>query len=182
MFKLEELQCALSLIEWDNVYGEGKEGNMSWDEQQTIRALNEEGFELVNKLFMRILEKFVLEEEEKQQQQNQQQDENENIFLKAAVKNVKKFNFVWPELIRLVIIDENQQSLSEEMGYIIHKLSTLTPETFTRGLLYEEKIELLCHLIDLIHETEDFRNFLNSRIEEKSNIYKQKFEIQQEIR
>mmetsp|Transcript_2953 Transcript_2953/g.2782 ORF Transcript_2953/g.2782 Transcript_2953/m.2782 type:complete len:143 (+) Transcript_2953:965-1393(+) len=59
-FKLEELQCALALDKFDDLYG--KEEDMTWEEQQTLRAINEEGFELVNKLFISFVKTFIHDE------------------------------------------------------------------------------------------------------------------------
>jgi hypothetical protein len=39
-------------------------------------------------------------------------------------------------------------------------------------MTYEDKLELLAYLIDMIHDKNDFRGFLNKRIEEKSGYNK----------
>lgn len=49
-------------------------------------------------------------------------------------------------------------------------------------LSYEEKAVLLETLIDGIHDLDDFRAFLNQRVEEKSSYNKQKIEIYAEIK
>ena len=56
------------------------------------------------------------------------------------------------------------------------------PETYSVALSYEEKVELLCFLIDHVHELDEFRVFLNSRLEEKSSYNKQKMDIYAEIK
>jgi len=49
-------------------------------------------------------------------------------------------------------------------------------------LSYDEKSELLEALIDGIHDLDDFRSFLNQRVEEKSSFNKQKMDIYAEIK
>lgn len=41
---------------------------------------------------------------------------------------------------------------------------------------------MLTVLIDMIHETNDFRLFLNRRVEDKSTYNKEKMEVYQQIR
>lgn len=68
------------------------------------------------------------------------------------------------------------------MTRICDKLAGCRPETYGVALTYEEKVELLCFLIDNVHELDEFRSFLNSRLEEKSSYNKQKMDIYAEIK
>lgn len=49
-------------------------------------------------------------------------------------------------------------------------------------LTYDEKVELLEMLIDGLHDLDDFRSFLNQRVEERSSYNKQKMDIYAEIK
>jgi hypothetical protein len=99
---------------------------------------------------------------------------------------VQKQELVWPELIRLVIQDKLKKPdslpLEKEMDVICQKLSRCRPEAFAVMFTFDEKVELFSHLIDMVHELDEFRNFLNQRIEEKSQINKQKLDIHLEIK
>jgi len=53
---------------------------------------------------------------------------------------------------------------------------------FTAGFSYHEKVTLFTVLIDCIHETNEFRLFLNKRVEDKSTYNKEKMEVYQQIR
>ena len=56
------------------------------------------------------------------------------------------------------------------------------PETFSINLTYDEKLELLSFLIDMIHDQDEFRSFLNKRIDDKAVYNKQKLDIHLEIK
>ena len=56
------------------------------------------------------------------------------------------------------------------------------PETYSQSLSYEQKLELLETLVDGVHDLDDFKNFLNQRLEERSSYNKQKMEIYAEIK
>lgn len=56
------------------------------------------------------------------------------------------------------------------------------PDTFSNLISYADKLELLQYLIDMVHDLDEFRSFLNKRIEEKSQLTKQKQDILSEIR
>lgn len=58
------------------------------------------------------------------------------------------------------------------MTAVYDKLQICTPETYNTVFTYEEKVELLSFLVDCVHDIDDFRTFLNSRIEEKSSYNK----------
>jgi predicted HicB family RNase H-like nuclease len=56
------------------------------------------------------------------------------------------------------------------------------PEDFSTQLTYDEKLEVFETLIDGLHDLNEFKTFLNQRIEERSAFNKQKLELYQEIK
>lgn len=62
------------------------------------------------------------------------------------------------------------------------KLANCVPETFAKILDFNEKLELLETLVDGLHDLDDFRAYLNQRIEERSSFNKQKMDIYAEIK
>lgn len=69
-----------------------------------------------------------------------------------------------------------------EMVAIANKLASLRPASFVSALTYGEKLCLFEVLIDVIHETNEFRVFLNKRVEDKTAFNKEKMDIYQQIR
>lgn len=65
---------------------------------------------------------------------------------------------------------------------IINKFVGLRPCQYCVMLTFDEKLCLLTSMIDGIHDTDDFRKFLNERVEDKSSINKEKIEVYQAIR
>lgn len=65
----------------------------------------------------------------------------------------------------------------EEVMAVSKKLAGIKPSDFTTSVSYQEKVTLLTVLIDCIHETNEFRLFLNKRVEDKSAFNKEKMEI-----
>ena len=72
--------------------------------------------------------------------------------------------------------------LDQETSDITEKLAGLKPADVTLGLSYHEKVTLMTVMIDIIHETNEFRLFLNRRVEDKSAFNKEKMDIYQQIR
>jgi len=72
--------------------------------------------------------------------------------------------------------------LDDDMAKITDKLSGCRPETYATKLTYDDKVELLAFLIDSVHDLDEFRQFLNQRLEEKSSYNKQKMDIYVEIK
>ena len=68
------------------------------------------------------------------------------------------------------------------MVEISKKLAGIKPANFTSELSYQQKVTLLTVLIDCLHETNEFRLFLNKRVEDKSTYNKEKMDIYQSIR
>ena len=70
----------------------------------------------------------------------------------------------------------------DEVNVCIDKLAGAKPVEITTKLTYQEKIILFTVLIDCIHETNNFRQFLNKRVEDKSTYNKEKMDVYQQIR
>jgi len=98
---------------------------------------------------------------------------------------VDKPDMIWPELIRLILKSQKKFDffpLDHHIIEICDRLASSTPETYSSKLSYLDKTELLEALIDGIHDLDDFRLFLNSRVEEKSSYNKQKMDLYSEIK
>jgi hypothetical protein len=61
-------------------------------------------------------------------------------------------------------------------------LAKSTPKTYGNILTYDEKLDILELLVDGLHDLDEFRTFLNLRVEEKSSYNKQKIDIYAEIK
>ena len=86
----------------------------------------------------------------------------------------------WPELIRLLVVHSDErhdidlESLADfkPMSELFRKLGSLTPQTYSWSLTLQEKVEILMFLVDCIHDLDSFRQFLNKRLEDKSQLFK----------
>ena len=65
---------------------------------------------------------------------------------------------------------------------LLRRVGALTPQAYTSSLTYKEKIDMLLYLVDLIHDLDRFRQFLNKRLEDKSQIFKAKNDLHAEIK
>ena len=63
------------------------------------------------------------------------------------------------------------------MKTILTKLIGLKPCDYITTFTYDEKVTLLTVLIDNIHDTNEFRMFLNKRIEVKAVYNKEKMDV-----
>ena len=70
----------------------------------------------------------------------------------------------------------------EKMKTILRKLSGLKPCMYLETFNYDERVTLLTVLIDNIHDTNEFRMFLNKRIENKAVFNKEKMDYYMQIR
>lgn len=105
----------------------------------------------------------------------EREDEEDDNLIEEIRKNIEKTEYLWPELIRLILKSQKRFAfypLDERISGICDKLAKCTPETYSSGLTYDDKAELLEVLIDGIHDLDDFRIFLNQRVEEKSSYNK----------
>ncbi len=62
------------------------------------------------------------------------------------------------------------------------KLIGIKSNEFTTKFTYQEKVTLMTVLIDCLHETNDFRMFLNKRVDDKSTFNREKMDVYQQIR
>lgn len=108
--------------------------------------------------------------------------------MQAIDKLIENKEEVWPEIIRLILNykkeqdDEDFGPNKETIDVVLQKLVGMRPSQYFTRLTFEEKICLLTVMIDGIHDTDDFRKFLNERVEEKSSFNKEKIEVYQAIR
>lgn len=87
---------------------------------------------------------------------------------------------LWPELIRLLVIHSDErhdleiESLKDYsyMNELFRRVGALTPQSYSYSLSYREKVDLLLFLVDNIHDLDSFRQFLNRRLEDKSQLFK----------
>ena len=90
---------------------------------------------------------------------------------------------LWPEIIRLILAYAKNYDpdvfgpFDEEVEKIQQKLIGIKPAEFIAVFTEDEKITLLTVLIDCIHETNEFRVFLNRRVEDKSGYNKEKMDV-----
>ena len=68
------------------------------------------------------------------------------------------------------------------MSELFRKLGSLTPQSYAWSLTYKEKVDILMFLVDCIHDLDSFRQFLNKRLEDKSQLFKQKNDHHAEIK
>ena len=95
---------------------------------------------------------------------------------------------MWPEIVRLILQYAKTEDpfifgpFEDEIEVICGKLASCRPHEFITKLEYDEKVTLMSVLIDCLHETNEFRMFLNKRVEERSAYNKEKMDIYQAIR
>ena len=108
-------------------------------------------------------------------------------MLSAIQKIIEDKITMWPEISRLVLtykMQHTQQDFGpnkDAMLVILDKLVGMRPQHYNEKFSFDEKICLLTVMIDEIHDTDDFRQFLNQRVEEKSSYNKEKMEVYQTI-
>lgn len=95
---------------------------------------------------------------------------------------------LWPETARLILLYARNEDpdifgpYDSDVTDICQKLIGTKPDVFTTKMSYHDKVTLLTVLIDVIHETNDFRLFLNKRNDEKSAFNREKMELYTKIR
>jgi len=97
---------------------------------------------------------------------------------------------LWPELIRLLVVHSDErhdidlEGLKDfsYMSELFRKLGAQTPQSYAQALTYKEKLDILMFLVDSIHDLDSFRQFLNKRLEDKSQLFKQKNDLHAEIK
>lgn len=99
-------------------------------------------------------------------------------LINTIIKSDNNKHMLWPEMIRLLILhsDERQdldkETLDPHIQELLRKLGSLSPSEYTWKMNYREKVDILLFLVDLIHDLDKFRQFLNKRLEEKSTLFK----------
>lgn len=109
-------------------------------------------------------------------------------LINSIVKTDSNKDQIWTEMLRLLILhsdernDLDKESLDPYIHDLLRKVGTLSPQQYTSALTYKEKVDLILYLVDLIHDLDRFRQFLNKRLEDKSSLFKQKNDLHAEIK
>lgn len=196
-FRIEELRAALSYTPEDDPRTElslAEEQELPWNEQMELRHLKEKGFQLLNRLHTALVEAFLRDMFPEDGRNGagptavSSSGEKQNQVLAAVSKLIQDKGKLWPEIARLVLtFRRNEDSAAfgpseEAMGEVLKKLAGMKPGDYISRLTYQEKITLLTVLIDNIHDSNEFRAFLNGRIDAKSVYNKEKMEVYAEIK
>ena len=162
-----------------------------WEEHISNKTFTESGFGLLNQLHLAVVDCFFRELRDTEEGKPVEAKENgqEVTDDQLVIADVKYFeegeSQHWPELLRIVMKSKrfSFNPLSDQVRKICdEQLSSCVPETYSQSLSYEQKLELLETLVDGVHDLDDFKNFLNQRLEERSSYNKQKMEIYAEIK
>ena len=195
-FKIEELRAALQYTFDDDPrlkLSMAEEQELEWNVQMEVRHLKERGFHLINNLHTSLVEAFLRDlfpEDGKAAGTAavSSSGEKQNQMLAAVNKLIHDKARLWPEIVRLVLNfrrneDPGAFGPSEEcMQTVLRKLSGMKQSDYISSLSYQEKVALLTVLIDNIHDSNEFRAFLNKRVEAKSGFNKEKMEVYEEIK
>ena len=169
------------------------EEELDWTEQMQLKHIREKGFHMVNHLMTALADNYLrdLFPEDTLQANTgavSSSGEKQNQILAALNKIIEEKQKLWPEIIRLILMYARNEDadvfgpFDGQISEITTKLAGIRPMNFTTQLTYQEKVTLLTVLIDCIHETNEFRLFLNKRVEDKSAFNKEKMDIYQQIR
>lgn len=119
-------------------------------------------------------------------------DNHQNALLINSILKMDECSTeqLWPELIRLLVVHSDErhdfdlESLndSQYMADLFRKLGTLTPRSYTWSLTRKEKVDILMFLVDCIHDLDSFRHFLSKRLDDKSQLFKQRNDLHAEIK
>ena len=155
------------------------EEELDWTEQMQLKHIREKGFHMVNHLMTALADNYLrdLFPEDTLQANTgavSSSGEKQNQILAALNKIIEEKQKLWPEIIRLILMYARNEDadvfgpFDGQISEITTKLAGIRPMNFTTQLTYQEKVTLLTVLIDCIHETNEFRLFLNKRVEDKS--------------
>ena len=160
----------------------------------SIKHIDEKGFHMINHLMTALAEAYLHDlfpEEQNQGAANaaiSSSGEKQNQILASIDKLIENKQKLWPEIIRLILLYARSVDpdifgpFDEQVNELVKKLVGIKPHEFTFKLDFKEKVTLFTVLIDCIHETNEFRMFLNKRVEDKSAYNKEKMDIYQQIR
>ena len=158
-----------------------------------VRHLKDKGFHLINRLHTSLVEAFLRDMFPEDGKTTgaaavSSSGEKQNQMLAAVNKLITDKAKMWPEIVRLVLNfrrNEDQGAFGpseQSMQSVLMKLSGMKQCDYITKLNYNEKVTLLTVLIDNIHDSNEFRAFLNNRVEAKSVFNKEKMEIYGEIK
>ncbi len=161
---------------------------LDWTEQMQLKHIREKGFHMVNHIHTALAEKYLQELFPEDQQSGtplaiSSSGETQNQILASINKLIEDKQMLWPEIIRLILIYAKNEDpdvfgpFDEQITQICAKLAGARPHTYMIQLTYQEKVTLLTVLIDCIHQTNEFRLFLNKRNDDKSTYNREKMEL-----
>ena len=94
-----------------------------------------------------------------------------------------KIQLFWPEILIILIQSEMFDfEVTPEITALVPRLRTATPETFANCFSHEEKHRLLVFLVNTCHDLQGFRDVMNERMEQKTDLSKQKNELYNQIK
>ena len=196
-FKIEELKAALSYTPEDDPRTKlsvAEQQELPWNEQMELKHLKEKGFHLLNRLHTALVEAFLRDMFPEDGRNGagptavSSSGEKQNQVLAAVNKLIQDKAKLWPEIARLVLAfrrNEDPAAFGPSegvMGEVLKKLAGMKPGDYIPRLTYKEKVTLLTVLIDNLHDSNEFRAFLNGRIDAKSVYNKEKMEVYAEIK
>ena len=196
-FKIEELRVALSYRPEDDPRTKlsvTDEQELPWNEQMELKHLKEKGFHLLNRLHTALIEAFLRDMFPEDGRNGvgpaavSSSGEKQNQVLAAVSKLIQDKAKLWPEIARLVLNFRRGEDAAafgpseEVMGEVLQKLAGMKPGDYISRLTYPEKLTLLTVLIDNVHDSNEFRAFLNGRLDAKSVYNKEKMEVYAEIK
>jgi hypothetical protein len=126
-----------------------------------------------------------------QNQPNPSDNQGDSSMLVSLINTISKGDpnqeKLWTEMIRLLIVyfderDDDSEGLDPYVSELLRTVGSLTPEQYSYELSYKEKVDVLLYLVDLVHDLDRFRQFLNRRLEDKSQLFKQKNDLHAEIK
>ena len=136
--------------------------------------------------------KEVRDQHEENGDKNEAKDSSnhsDDALLQAVIKYFEKGcaseGTHWPEFIRIILKSKRYSfaPLSRAIeGLCDEKLAGCQPETYQTRLSYDEKLTIFETLVDGLHDLDDFKSFLNQRIEERTSFNKQKMDLYAEIK
>ena len=170
-----------------------EEEEWDWPEQMEMRHIREKGFHMINRLHTALADcylqdLFPVDQATGTPHAVSASGEKLHAIVSSIHKLIEDKEKLWPEIIRLILQYAKTEDpyifgpFEDEIEVISGKLAGCKPNDFLTKISYDEKVTLLTVLIDCLHETNEFRMFLNKRVEDKSAFNKEKMDIYQAIR
>ena len=153
-----------------------------------LKHIREKGFHMVNLIHTALAEKYLQDLFPEGQASGtshaiSSSGETQNQILASINKLIEDKQMLWPEIVRLILIYAKNEDpnvfgpFEEQVTQICAKLAGGRPHTYNNQLTYQEKVTLLTVLVDCIHQTNEFRLFLNKRNDDKSTYNREKMEL-----